>query len=253
VVLALVGVATARLAETTVLPRIEMFLQAMQMLGGVGWLAFVTLQVVVAASGVLPASLLATLAGAVYGIPIGAILAAASTMAGAELAMFLSRAWFRSEIEHLLHRRPRLQHLDAMIAQEGWRLVCMLRISPVMPFAATSYMLGLSTISLRDYTLGTLASLPALFGYVCLGSFARAGLRAGVHPADSLRWALLAAGALATVLLTGASRRIRCCCAAPRPRRPAKPAHRIMRAAESDRDRPWRPARVAADHQHSFR
>ena len=38
-----------------------------------------------------------------------------------------------------------------------------------MPFVATSYLLGLSAISLRDYMLGTLAALPALLGYVSLG------------------------------------------------------------------------------------
>ena len=35
-----------------------------------------------------------------------------------------------------------------------------------MPFVATSYLLGLSAISLRDYMLGILAALPALLGYV---------------------------------------------------------------------------------------
>jgi len=38
-----------------------------------------------------------------------------------------------------------------------------------MPFVATSYLLGLSAISLRDYMLGILAALPALLGYVSLG------------------------------------------------------------------------------------
>jgi uncharacterized membrane protein YdjX (TVP38/TMEM64 family) len=39
----------------------------------------------------------------------------------------------------------------------------------LMPFVATSYLLGLSAISLRDYMLGILAALPALLGYVLLG------------------------------------------------------------------------------------
>jgi hypothetical protein len=38
-----------------------------------------------------------------------------------------------------------------------------------MPFVATSDLLGLSTISLRDYMHETLAALPALLGYVSLG------------------------------------------------------------------------------------
>ena len=66
-----------------------------------------------------------------------------------------------------------------------------------MPFVATSYLLGLSAISLRDYMLGTLAALPALLGYV---SLARSpGLSASTGAAR-IQWALLAAGFAATAL-----------------------------------------------------
>jgi hypothetical protein len=50
---------------------------------------------------------------------------------------------------------------DVLIAQDDLRLVFLLRISPVMPFSVPSYMLSLSSIDLRSYTVGTLASLPA--------------------------------------------------------------------------------------------
>ena len=69
-----------------------------------------------------------------------------------------------------------------------------------MPFVATSYLLGLSAISLRDYMLGTLAALPALLGYVSLAAFARAGLSASTGAAPPFPWALLAAGFAATAL-----------------------------------------------------
>jgi uncharacterized membrane protein YdjX (TVP38/TMEM64 family) len=69
-------------------------------------------------------------------------------------------------VERLAARRPRLRNLDALIGRDGWKLVCLLRISPVMPFSATSFALGLSSIGLCDYIVGTLASFPALSGYV---------------------------------------------------------------------------------------
>jgi hypothetical protein len=59
----------------------------------------------------------------------------------------------------------------------------------------------LVAISLRDYTLGTLAALPALRGYVSLGAFARAGLSASTGAAGPFQWALLAAGFAATALV----------------------------------------------------
>jgi uncharacterized membrane protein YdjX (TVP38/TMEM64 family) len=105
-------------------------------------------------------------------------------------------------IERLISTRPRLRNFDSLVAQDGWRLVCLLRISPVMPFSVTSYMLGLSSIDLRSYMIGTLASLPALCGYVFIGTLADASLSAWTTGAGPLRWVLLGIGGVATVVLT---------------------------------------------------
>ncbi len=170
---------------------------------GRGGLAlFAAAQVVVAASGVLPASLVGLAAGAIYGVAAGFALASATTFAGAWIAFRASRSVFRSGIERLLSRRPRLARLDASLAQENWRFVCLLRVSPVMPFAATSYTLGLLSVSERDYLLGTLAALPALLGYVCLGGLIRSGFDSEAHSAGVFRMVLLGVGGLATALLT---------------------------------------------------
>jgi uncharacterized membrane protein YdjX (TVP38/TMEM64 family) len=171
-----------------------------QALRGVGWIAFAALQIVIVASGVLPASLAGIAAGAVYGVPLGFGLAAASTMAGALVTLAISRSLARQWVERFIRRRPRLRDLDRMLAQDGARLVCLLRLSPVMPFAATSYALGLSSVSIRDYVIGTCASLPALLGYVFLGSIAAAGLAS--REAGWLHWGMLAVGAVATIGLT---------------------------------------------------
>ena len=123
-------------------------------------------------------------------------------MAGALVAFFLSRSLFRPTVERLIATRPRLRNFDTLIAQDGLRLVCLLRISPVMPFSVASYMLGLSSIDLRTYTIGTLASLPALCGYVFIGTLADASLSAWMTGADPLRWILLGIGGAATLVLT---------------------------------------------------
>lgn len=178
----------------------EAVLRWTQALRGVGWLAFSALQVVIVASGVLPASLAGMAAGAVYGVALGFGLAAASTLAGAMVTLAISRSLARDWLERFMRRRPRLQNLDRMLARDGVRMVCLLRLSPVMPFAATSYALGLSSVSVRDYVLGTCASLPALLGYVFLGRLAAAGLATG--EAGWLRWSMLGVAALATIGLT---------------------------------------------------
>ena len=65
--------------------------------------------------------------------------------------------------------------MEQALARDGWKLVCLIRISPVMPFAVTSYALGLSSVRFRAYVLGTLASLPPLLAYVLAGRLAGLG------------------------------------------------------------------------------
>jgi uncharacterized membrane protein YdjX (TVP38/TMEM64 family) len=171
-------------------------------MGPGGMLAVGAAQVFVAASGILPASLIGVAAGAVFGLKLGFVVASVSTMAGAMLAFLLSRSVFRPVIARRLERSPRLRNIDRAVGRDGWKLVFLLRMSPVMPFAATSYILGLSAVSRRNYLIGTLGSLPALGGYVFIGSLTDAGLTALQTGAGPLHWALLAAAVIATVLLT---------------------------------------------------
>jgi uncharacterized membrane protein YdjX (TVP38/TMEM64 family) len=182
--------------------RVEGLLRATRNLGTTGGVLFMCAQIVIALSGILPASMICVLAGATYGFVFGFAIAAAGTMAGAILAFVLSRSFFRPTIEGMLSRRARLEKLDQMIARDGWKIACLLRISPLMPFSATGFMLGLSSISFRDYLLGTLASLPALISYVAMGSLADSTLNAVSSGAFTYKSALLIAGGLATLILT---------------------------------------------------
>ena len=176
--------------------------EAIASFGTFGWLASGGLQIVVSVSGVLPASALGIAAGSIYGTFLGFILSAASSRAGAALAFGLSRSVFRPWIERRMRDRQHLRRIDAAIWRDGWRLACLVRLSPIMPFAATSHMLGLSAISFRDDCIGTLGSLPALLGYVAIGNLVGASVQASTSGAGLIRLGLLGAGVLATGIVT---------------------------------------------------
>ena len=183
--------------------------------GAVGLVLLVLLQGLVAASGVLPASVLGVAAGALFGVVAGFAAAAAGTLIGAVAAFGLTRSLARPLIARLVRRRPGLLRLDGVLASDRWKLVCLLRISPVMPFAVTSYALGLSAVRFRAYLLGTLAALPPLLAYVLLGRLVGFG---ALHPAagGALRWAALAFGGGASLLLAWyVLRLLRRACALP--------------------------------------
>ena len=195
------GLLAAWISPERVIGIAEKLMRIIRGLGARGAVIFAIVQVLVAVSGVLPASLLGVAAGAIYGLVPGFLLAAASTLAGALFSFFLSRSLFRASVERLAARRPRLRNLDARIARDGWKLVCLLRVSPIMPFSATSLALGLSAVGLLDYALGSLASLPALGGYVLIGTLADTSLSGWANGSSTVRLVLLGTGALATLVL----------------------------------------------------
>lgn len=177
-------------------------LDAVRGWGRFGAALFLIAQVLVAMSGLLPASLLGAAAGAIYGLGAGFALAAVSTLLGAYIAFAAARGLLRGFAERALRDWPRLRELDEMVAGDGWRIVCLLRMSPVMPFSATSYALGLSSVSAANYFLGTLAAMPALFGFVLLGSLTQDGLAVWSSGASPMRLGLLGLGIVATMALT---------------------------------------------------
>jgi uncharacterized membrane protein YdjX (TVP38/TMEM64 family) len=197
----LAGLVLSQSYHSTVM-RVEQVITVVQAMGPLGWLVFATMQAAIAALGIVPASLLGIGAGLAYGVWLGFLLSAAGTLVGGFVAFQLSRSLLRPWVARLLERRVRAARMDDAISRFGWKFVCLMRISPIMPFAATSYALGLTRIGIRAYLLGTLASLPALLGYVVLGALANEGLAATLGGSGPLRWALLAVGIVATGLMT---------------------------------------------------
>jgi uncharacterized membrane protein YdjX (TVP38/TMEM64 family) len=206
----LAGLAVAPLAAAVLAPdAAERLAARLADLGPAGPAILLVVQALVAASGVVPASGVGIAAGALLGPVEGFCVAAVGTMAGALITFALARTVLGARALARFGGR-RLAALDGALASEGWRLVCLIRLSPVMPFAPTSLALGASAVAPRDYTLGTLASLPALFAYVALGALGRGGghLLTGAGPAEWLRLAMLVAGAVATLFLMWRLRRI---------------------------------------------
>jgi len=199
----LVGLVAMRLWPDQVRHFLDRAIRLEHDLGASGWLVAACAQVVIALCGVLPASIGAFAAGLAYGIAGGFVISGSATLLAAVLAFVLARRLFRPMAERLVTRYTAMARLDDAVRSEGWRLVVLLRLSPIMPFALTSYALGLTSLPLRTYVAGTLASLPALLGYVALGHFTAVGFTfVAAGQSSPLRWALLTFTLAVTALLT---------------------------------------------------
>jgi uncharacterized membrane protein YdjX (TVP38/TMEM64 family) len=198
---AVVGIVVASVSPAGAVAVAQKIMSFLRGAGAAGPPLFAALQVVVALSGVLPASLLAVAAGAIFGLGEGFALTAIATLLGALIAFWLSRSLFRPAIARLVAQHTSLSGLDASVSRHGWKVVCLMRASPVMPFSATSFLFGLTSVTLLAYLAGTLASLPALFGYVLLGTMTAAGVGAWAVGSSPLRWLIWGVGGTATLFL----------------------------------------------------
>ena len=151
----------------------------------------------------LPGSLLTIGAGFVFGVGWGIVIVSAASTSAAALAFLIARYLARERVARAARRHPRFEAIDRAIAEKGWKVVALLRLSPVVPFSLSNYLYGLTPVRFAPYVLTSwVAMLPGTLLYVWLGAAGRAAAAAGRGERDPLEWALLGAGLLATVAVT---------------------------------------------------
>src|ERR1700751_3463004 len=136
-------------------------------------------------------------AGYVYGF-WAFPLTYASIVFASVLAFLSARYLLRDKIQSLLNRRPKYRKLDRTIADDGWQVVVLMRLSPIVPFNLQNYALGVTAIPFLQYLTATLIGIvPGIAIYVYFGIFGK-GLGNGPSAFD---WALFGLGMLATIAL----------------------------------------------------
>ncbi len=182
-------------------------------LGAIAPIAFIFLYIIITVA-LLPASIVTLGAGVVFGLLKGSLLVFGGAMLGATAAFLVGRYLARDWVAQRIADRPKFQAMDTAIAQEGRKVIFLLRLSPIFPFNLLNYGLGLSRVSLGDYVLGTLGIVPGTVMYVYLGSLvgnlAMLGAENGVQDpqAATVQWILRIVGLLATVAVTAYITRI---------------------------------------------
>jgi uncharacterized membrane protein YdjX (TVP38/TMEM64 family) len=150
----------------------------------------------------VPGSIMTLAAGAVFGVVHGTLLVAVGATGGMVLAFGLSRRLTRRLVERRLAGSPRLAALDGAVSEDGWRVVLLLRLSPLIPFSILNYLLGLTRVRFRDFLAGSIGILPWTAVYAWAGALAGdlAAISVGaIRPPSGLRVAMVAVGAVATV------------------------------------------------------
>ena len=153
----------------------------------------------------IPASLLTIAGGAVFGLLPGMAYALVGATLGSTGAFLLGRQVARRLVARRLAAMPRFVAIERAVSARGRRIVFLLRLSPVVPFNFLNYALGLTTISVWDFVVASLGTIPGAFVYAYAGkvtgeALALAG-KAEV-PKNASYYAVLLAGLVATIAAT---------------------------------------------------
>lgn len=119
----------------------------------------------------LPPSLMMMLAGLLFGLFQGFLVAWVAGLVASSAAFWIGRTFARPWIERKIQRNAIFMSIDRAIYRKGFLVVLLTRLVMFIPYPALNYSLGLTNVSFRHYLLATsLGAIPPFFLFVYLGT-----------------------------------------------------------------------------------
>ena len=161
---------------------------------------------VLAAVLLVPGAALTLAAGAIFGIWQGFLTVIVGATLGACAAFLIARYLARSKVQGYAESNRKFGAIDAAVGEGGWKVVGLLRLSPVVPYSIGNYLFGLTPVRLVPYALASFfGMMPGTLLYVYIGSLATEAATGGGDGGDNtgvLKWVLYGVGLLATIAVT---------------------------------------------------
>ena len=153
----------------------------------------------------IPGAWMTVVAGALFGLVQGTALVMTGATLGAAAAFLVSRHLARDLVARRVAGHRRFAAIDRAVGAQGFRMVLLMRLSPVFPFNLLNYSLGITTVRFIDYLAASIGMLPGTLLYcysgVVAGDVARVagGVATPRGPGD---YGLLVVGLAATIGVT---------------------------------------------------
>eukprot|EP00953_Heterococcus_sp_UTEX-ZZ885_P016781 9414-Heterococcus_DN1.PRE.1 len=124
---------------------LQLAVSTIQAQGPMGYVYFGLLYVL-AEILAIPAIPLTASSGYLFGMVGGCSVVLVSATVAAAISFLLGRTFLRKFVENMLGDNPRFRAIDAAIAKEGFKIILLLRLSPIFPFAISNYLYGLTSV-----------------------------------------------------------------------------------------------------------
>jgi uncharacterized membrane protein YdjX (TVP38/TMEM64 family) len=142
--------------------------------------------------------------GAVFGWLAGSLYVFVGATLGSIAAFLIGRYFARNWVANRIAANTTFQAIDRAVGAEGFKIVLLTRLSPVIPFILQNYAYGITRVSLKDYCLGAVGMIPGTLMYVYIGSLFGdlAALFSGAttRAKTPVEYALYAVGLIATIV-----------------------------------------------------
>ena len=140
----------------------------------------------------IPAIPLTASAGYLFGPALGTGVVLVSASIAAAVSFAIGRTLLRDYVEGQLEKYPDFAKIDRAIGKEGFKLMLLLRLSPIFPFALSNYLYGATSINFPAFFWGTLFGFaPGTLAYVYTGFVGKALTGDG---SESYPWFVYAGG-----------------------------------------------------------
>jgi uncharacterized membrane protein YdjX (TVP38/TMEM64 family) len=162
----------------------------------------VVLFYIVACVFFIPGSVVTLGAGFLFGTVIGTVTVSIGSTMGAAAAFLVGRFLLRNTVERKVKGNPKFAAIDSAVGEQGFKIVLLSRLSPVLPFVLLNYAYGLTKVKFSHYVLASwIGMFPGTVMYVYFGSTAGqlAKIAAGEVEGGSAQTIFFAIGLVVTV------------------------------------------------------
>lgn len=170
-------------------------------LGVWGYVLFVGVYIL-ACVMLAPGTPLTIAAGLAFGLGWGFVVVVIGATIGSALAFVLARYVVRDKVKGMLKGKPKFAAVEQAISEGGWKVVLLLRLSPLFPFNLQNYFFGVTEVKFWQFVAATFVGImPGCLLYLYIGAAGHA-LSGSGGKWGTLQWIFFGAGLAATVLVT---------------------------------------------------
>jgi len=116
-----------------------------------------------------PDAILAIAGGLIFGLYEGSIYIMIGALCGATLSFYIARfygCWIKEKLKN-----EKFLDIDKSIKKNGFLIIFLLRLVPLVPFDIISYSAGFSSIKYRDFIVATgIGIIPGVIVYANIGA-----------------------------------------------------------------------------------